>query len=628
LAGLAALLLAGCANPISARKSTFRGSYEEANINALNSNDYSSETGLVLHRFVLKDQFERDPAGALRELHNKACADDRRDLLFALAELSYLHGERLIRQKSLKPWIPKPARDYFLCSAIYAELYLFGPGREQPPNPFDSEFHLACSLYNRALARGFIPANDTNGAVVLKSGVRDLPPGRITVNLDISNFPWNLEEFEGILAADQFIVEGLSVRNKQAGLGATLIAIPKATNTVTQARRLPATIVLRIAGGLREWSSGQATAAVELYPGYDARELDFAGNKVPLRRDTTIAMANLLSEGWVWSLGWQQFISSEQIIKSGVYLSQPYQPSRIPVVFIHGTLSSPVWWAEMINTLRADPVLSEHFQFWYAIYNSGDPLLYSATRLRDSLTNLCAQLDPQGQDSALRQMVLVGHSQGGLLAKSMVIESGQETWKLVSDRPFAELRLNAKERARIEHALFFKPLPFVKRVVFIATPHRGSVLATAFVRRVASRFMSLPSDVLRLRNSFQGALGMEGPSEVHLFRSSLDGMSPNNKALLAFAEVQPAPPVISHSIIAVKGKGDPAKGSDGVVRYSSAHVSYAASEFIVRGGHSCQSNPATIEEVRRILLEHLAARPESLRSSPASQTGSHAPESK
>ena len=42
-----------------------------------------------------------------------------------------------------------------------------------------------------------------------------------------------------------------------------------------------------------------------------------------------------------------------------------------------------------------------------------------------------------------------------------------------------------------------------------------------------------------------------------------------------------------------------------MVKYTSAHVDYAESEFIVRSGHSCQGNPLTIEEVRRILLRQL-----------------------
>jgi hypothetical protein len=42
-----------------------------------------------------------------------------------------------------------------------------------------------------------------------------------------------------------------------------------------------------------------------------------------------------------------------------------------------------------------------------------------------------------------------------------------------------------------------------------------------------------------------------------------------------------------------------------VVRYTSAHVDYVESEFIVRTGHSSQDHPLVIEEIRRILLEHL-----------------------
>jgi hypothetical protein len=68
--------------------------------------------------------------------------------------------------------------------------------------------------------------------------------------------------------------------------------------------------------------------------------------------------------------------------------------------------------------------------------------------------------------------------------------------------------------------------------------------------------------------------------------------------------------VTSHSIIAVQGDGDFHQGKDGLVAYSSAHIDYAGSELIVRSFHSCQDKPPTIEEVRRILLEHLRALPD------------------
>ena len=88
-------------------------------------------------------------------------------------------------------------------------------------------------------------------------------------------------------------------------------------------------------------------------------------------------------------------------------------------------------------------------------------------------------------------------------------------------------------------------------------------------------------------------------------------MSPDNKLLLALAEIPIAPNIKCHTIAAIQGDDQPPEGGDGVVKYRSAHVSYADSEYIVRSGHSCQEKPLVIEEVRRILLEHLAVDPAS-----------------
>ena len=56
-----------------------------------------------------------------------------------------------------------------------------------------------------------------------------------------------------------------------------------------------------------------------------------------------------------------------------------------------------------------------------------------------------------------------------------------------------------------------------------------------------------------------------------------------------------------------QGEGDYREGKDGLVTYSSAHLDGVESECIVRGFHTCLDLPATIEEVRRILHEHLNA---------------------
>jgi hypothetical protein len=132
--------------------------------------------------------------------------------------------------------------------------------------------------------------------------------------------------------------------------------------------------------------------------------------------------------------------------------------------------------------------------------------------------------------------------------------------------------------------------------------------------------MSFPGDLARgLGSAFNQLQGQPGvPAELRRnVPSSLDGMSPKNPLMLKLADIPPAPGVKCHSIVAVKGDGPPEPGDDGVVKYSSAHVDYAESELIVRGGHSCQDKPPTIQEVRRILLEHLAGAPATIQIPPA-----------
>jgi hypothetical protein len=68
-------------------------------------------------------------------------------------------------------------------------------------------------------------------------------------------------------------------------------------------------------------------------------------------------------------------------------------------------------------------------------------------------------------------------------------------------------------------------------------------------------------------------------------------MTPNNPVLQTMADTPIARGVHTHSIIAVAGNG-PVEGSDdGVVKYSSSHLDGVDSEYIVRSGHSVQSNP-------------------------------------
>src|SRR5579883_2325964 len=155
---------------------------------------------------------------------------------------------------------------------------------------------------------------------------------------------------------------------------------------------------------------------------------------------------------------------------TGLSLLDTYRRGRVPVVFVHGLWSAPWSWAPMIETLEADPGLRDRYQFWTFGYSTGDPILYSAWLLRHDLDEARRRFDPDRTDLAFDRMIVVGHSMGGLLAKMMVQDSGTRLWRLVSDRQFEDLAGDPEDRDLFRLALFFRPRPDIRRVVFIATP--------------------------------------------------------------------------------------------------------------------------------------------------------------
>lgn len=601
-------MLAGCATPVGVRPLRPAQAERALESNILNDGRPSPETLQQLLRRGLYDQYQRQPDETLAKLREEEVRGGDENLLFALAELSFEHGLR------------SGDKRYFLASALYAYAALFPEDPRQSLSPIDPRYRLAFDLYERGLVRAFL-APDRN-EVILESGSFPLPFGTLQVTVPPEGFHWAGYGLADFASGADLEVRGLRNRYRTRGIGAPLLAalsaeaaqpLSPAAAYIPPRLRIPVSALLRIDPPDAVLKEGEVRATLELYARGDAGEITIAGEETPLSFEPTAALAYTLEGAAIWNFELAGFFSGMfrtrimQDLPGGLIMLEPYRPAKIPLVLVHGTASSPARWAQLVNELENDPRIWAHYQIWLFIYNTGNPIGYSGGLLRKALADAERTLDPSGQDAALRQMVVIGHSQGGLLTKLTAIESGTRFWDLIAKVPFDELKANAETRELLHRSLFFEPLPFVKRVVFVATPHRGSYLAGFGFARLISRFVKLPTDLAAqlfdVVSKNEAALAVDA---LQAPPTSVTNMTPGNQFLRTLSDIPVAPGIAVNSIIAVKGEGPPQGGSDGVVDYESAHIEGVESEKIVRSGHSTQDEPDTIEEIRRILLKHAA----------------------
>ena len=287
--------------------------------------------------------------------------------------------------------------------------------------------------------------------------------------------------------------------------------------------------------------------------------------------------------------------------KTGLYFLQPYDPDRIPLVFVHGLISTPFDWVQTINGLQADPEIRKHYQFWVFAYPTGNPVLYSALRLREELAKV-DKLYPNHKG-----YVLVGHSMGGLLSQAQVTSVTLSDWEKTLGPSGMEIFATLEPSDLVARATTFKANPRIKRVVFICTPHRGSKMASGGIGELAIKLISLPVDLTTTIKS-------EIPEAT--LRKMNNGRLPNSvsnlKPSALYLKVLNEEPIQApyHSIIGNRGKPGPiAESTDGVVPYWSSHLDGAKSECIVPGPHGACELPQTITELDRILRLNLGLPP-------------------
>lgn len=552
----------------------------------------------ALVRHGLPGSAAGDPASAARALADRLeqgpGAPASGDVL-ALAELCDRAGSGRLGVE------PGDAARFDRDAAVLAALALADPALPAPG--------AAIAVHNRALARLVRGSQKQPG--------RPWPQALADAGLTFAAAAPHLvpERFDALTVADDVRVTGMDHVYRTCGLGVPLVALRKIDHGSPdpQDRHYPrqfraaATAVVVPRGGVAGGAWRHAPAAFTLFDPFDVRAVSTGGTEVPMATDRTTPLAVQVSDRAFPVLELTGLFESSfrDGAETGLYMLRPYKPGKIPVVLVHGLVSSPRAFVQTINELANDPALDGRYQFWVFLYPTGEPIPRSASELRAALTRARDSFDPGHADPALDRTVLVGHSMGGILAKMTVQDTGRTLWDATIHAPPEGLKASADVRDRLTGMLILKPLPFVSRVVFIATPHRGSRLANAMLGRVVSGLVRRPDGQAAAIAELEELNGPDVISRELRGRTlnSVGNLRTDSPVLTALDRVPIRPTVPYHSIIPQVGGNSGT--TDAVVPYRSSHLPGADSELILPGTHFAQQKPQVTAELKRILREHL-----------------------
>jgi pimeloyl-ACP methyl ester carboxylesterase len=603
---LFALALAACSAPVKVDRVGLRTAYDELNRTALSSDQLSETTRTVLRRAALLEAFDHWPNETIAALRAKAIATGMRwPDLYALAELNYYEGRRTKSKAML------------LASALYAYAVLFPAGDADRPSPYAGQFLNAADFYNLALTQVLSGAG-AEGVANLQSGRYDLPFGVVDVTVDQASLSFAGRAMTSFVPTMNLQVQGFQNDYRSDGIGAPLAAglerapQPDSGLVLPVNLRIPISAVLQMDNPRRQLTGSTLVTRLKLYTIYDTASIRIDGHDVPLEYDQTAVRALFAVEGKAWTRELSGLLNNALAGPNGttndnLFALEPHRNGRIPVVLVHGTASSPLRWADMVNDLLEDKEIRDHYEFWFFTYNTGNPIPISANVLRHALEDAVKSLGGVQADPALGHMVVIGHSQGGLLTKLISIDSGTKLWDAISDKPVDELNLKPETKTLLKESLFVQHLPFVETVIFIATPHGGSYQASLTIVGLFRRLVTLPLSIVAATADVLANAGdsLKFDKDRRAF-NSINGMSPGNPGIEAVRKIPVAPGIHAHSIIPTLQDGPLEERNDGVVEYKSAHIDGVESELVIEHqDHSTQSNPLAVREVRRILVEQL-----------------------
>jgi len=339
-------------------------------------------------------------------------------------------------------------------------------------------------------------------------------------------------------------------------------------------------------------------AQIEIYVPLSTERISFAGRTSQLAADFSAPLALGLSTERPDKLGLVRFLNPGKYADTARLVRlQAYDPNRIPVIFVHGLQDTAASWAPMVNKLREDPEIRRRYQFWVYSYPSGYPYPYSAALFRRELDAVARTFPDR------KRVILIGHSMGGMISRLMVTDVGDKIWRERYGKSPAQTDIPPEPKKFLEESLVFNRRQDVRRVIFISSPHRGSVMASNWIGKIATKLVKTPIFFATLPiHAIAEASTDPALTQFNRIPNSIDTLSPKSPFVQSIDKFPIAPGIPFHTIQGDRGRGDAPNSSDGVVPYWSSHLAGAQSEIVVPSNHSAHQNPQAIAEVHRILL--------------------------
>jgi triacylglycerol esterase/lipase EstA (alpha/beta hydrolase family) len=505
-----------------------------------------------------------------------------------------------VKFKRLKSQLPENVKKIALndesgrAAALLAILH--SSGNETAKSVATQE--LVTILYGRHFAPLDLPLGSVASKLAMASANAD------TINPTVA---------DELIPAAALEINGLLSRSLQDGIGVPYVAHFKAGSPQLAGQpgfprvgmSIPVTALIAF---------DKNGAELSFYQTLRKDHVRIAGHTYQLATDFSASLAHLISKGRNRLIDFQALIYSDKnISQAGLIQLQAYDPTKIPVVFVHGLLSRPEAWMQAANELVADPKIRSRYQFWFFMYPTGLPVWESAAKLRSELDRFRQTLDPHHTNPKLNQIVLVGHSMGGLICDLMVRDGGQNLWSQFSDTPYKNIPISTPARKRMESMIEFNARKDVSRVIFVSTPHRGSDIALNPLADLFSNLIRLPLE--QFRGQYSPVIMAMRSNVRDLFGAPVNSirfLKSKSPLLLSILNLPPTPGLPFHSVIGDRGKGGGVNSSDGVVPYWSSHLDFAVSEKIVPSGHGANENLQGIAEIHRILLEAANIKPTGL----------------